>query len=1027
MTGFTKSLKNKLLAVFIAVFALCAGAITVFAATGAYSGVFAETEKTLTMTISEEAVRAGETAEVKISFENNTGVASINLEVFYDEELTLEKVEFNKNLGGSNTTSDFLKKGSPVTLIWVNGFADFANDDVFATLYFKLSQTAENDCFCEIYAEFDANNIYDKDENPVNLTVESGGVTVTNAVAGDVNGDGVANNKDVTRLFQYLAKWSVTVSEATVDINGDGVVNNKDVTRLFQYLAKWDVCAYITKFFKVTFDGNGGTLVSGEETQKVKENKSATAPEYEREGYEFSGFDKDFSCVTRRMTVTAQWKQIAPHEHTYSEEWSSDGAFHWHAATCEHTTEISDKGTHEWNTIIDSAKKEKVSTCSVCGKVKTEKLVDYSEDYNKYSELGKTINLITASDFEVYSGAKSVFNSDLHYEKLESSDKGSAYGKTIKSTTAEDTLEQIHNAISLKVEYGSRKKKNGNFMTNKTPTFSMGGNVSYEKKRRTETSEYYFSYSYYYENGVRALNAYKSIEKLQSFVSDELIADAYRLQTNQITPAQFVSYWGTHVITAASYGQRVDVNYSYISEKTEISKQWQAKIEAEFNKRFGLKQLNIGGTIDGEKIETEITSNVMQNLSITSKSLNKLNATSLERFDANFDSWLKEKDGDVFIDVPDESLYCVWDLLGEEYNDVKKLLDDYMYSECDKLSDEVLAKINSLKYEDDLKFDKDAQTLFLNLKYYQEHSDVGVDTFDRGNFEMKNGVLNVTPYYNGTPIKKIVIDGAYGQRNLKGQVIDSVVKNYALKFDKDFDEDLEIELNNVAFSAPSNTACFDFSEVLNNNIKVNINYNGKNYLEGGGGTVAQSVFCAEGIDLGIIGSTGAELIVRGGNGADGASAGADGKNGATAIIAKNLTINTFGTLEVYGGAGGKGKNNDQNNWQSNDKRYGGKGGKGGTAIVCAELKSNDNVNISIQGGAGGNGGYAYKTLNNAGAGGNGGDGGVGVKDSVSISTANVTIKGGNGGNGGGAQDWNAWGGDGQKGSNGSRGSSTQKV
>ena len=136
MTGFTKSLKNKLLAVFIAVFALCAGAITVFAATGAYSGVFAETEKTLTMTISEEAVRAGETAEVKISFENNTGVASINLEVFYDEELTLEKVEFNKNLGGSNTTSDFLKKGSPVTLIWVNGFADFVGDDVFATLYF---------------------------------------------------------------------------------------------------------------------------------------------------------------------------------------------------------------------------------------------------------------------------------------------------------------------------------------------------------------------------------------------------------------------------------------------------------------------------------------------------------------------------------------------------------------------------------------------------------------------------------------------------------------------------------------------------------------------------------------------------------------------------------------------------------------------------------------------------------------------------------------------------------------------------
>ena len=58
---------------------------------------------------------------------------------------------------------------------------------------------------------------------------------------GDINGDGSVNNKDFTRLFQYLADWDVEVVEAALDVNGDGTVNNKDLTRVFQYLSDWDV------------------------------------------------------------------------------------------------------------------------------------------------------------------------------------------------------------------------------------------------------------------------------------------------------------------------------------------------------------------------------------------------------------------------------------------------------------------------------------------------------------------------------------------------------------------------------------------------------------------------------------------------------------------------------------------------------------------------------------------------------------------------------------------------------------------
>lgn len=67
---------------------------------------------------------------------------------------------------------------------------------------------------------------------------------VSDYMLGDINGDGVVNNKDLTRLMKYLAGEDVVVNEAALDINGDGTVNNKDLTRLMKYLAGESVEIY---------------------------------------------------------------------------------------------------------------------------------------------------------------------------------------------------------------------------------------------------------------------------------------------------------------------------------------------------------------------------------------------------------------------------------------------------------------------------------------------------------------------------------------------------------------------------------------------------------------------------------------------------------------------------------------------------------------------------------------------------------------------------------------------------------------
>lgn len=77
-------------------------------------------------------------------------------------------------------------------------------------------------------------------------------------------------------------------------------------------------------------------------------------------------FGEDGKCTV------CGYEKPAEHTHTFSEEWSSDAAQHWHAANCEHTALVEDLGSHTWGSN---------GKCTVCGygyEAHTEHTFDYS-------------------------------------------------------------------------------------------------------------------------------------------------------------------------------------------------------------------------------------------------------------------------------------------------------------------------------------------------------------------------------------------------------------------------------------------------------------------------------------------------------------------------------------------------------------------------------------------------------------------------------------------------------------------------
>lgn len=103
---------------------------------------------------------------------------------------------------------------------------------------------------------------------------------------------------------------------------------------------------------------------------------------------------RERSCTVCGYTAKEAIEKLA-HTHKFATEWTKDETNHWHEATCEHTTEVSDKAEHtfgDWTVTKEATEEAEGSrerSCTVCEYTATEVIAKlehkhtYSEDWTK--------------------------------------------------------------------------------------------------------------------------------------------------------------------------------------------------------------------------------------------------------------------------------------------------------------------------------------------------------------------------------------------------------------------------------------------------------------------------------------------------------------------------------------------------------------------------------------------------------------------------------------------------------------------
>lgn len=191
------------------------------------------------ITISSVTDTPGSTVNVELKIKDNPGMLGAELEITFDEGLTL--------IGASNgdafsplTITKPGKLTSPCKFVWDGQELEDSDvkDGTILTLQFTLPENAEKGTKYNISAAYDDGAVVNRYLVPVFPDITNGYIEVLDYVYGDLNEDKKVNTTDVIMLRRHLAGgYEQTINIDAADVNTDTKKNTTDVILMRRFIA----------------------------------------------------------------------------------------------------------------------------------------------------------------------------------------------------------------------------------------------------------------------------------------------------------------------------------------------------------------------------------------------------------------------------------------------------------------------------------------------------------------------------------------------------------------------------------------------------------------------------------------------------------------------------------------------------------------------------------------------------------------------------------------------------------------------
>ncbi|MBQ7643188.1 MAG: InlB B-repeat-containing protein [Clostridia bacterium] len=341
-----------------------------------------------------------------------------------------------------------------------------------------------------------------------------------------------------------------------------------------------------------------------------------------------------------KYTVSIDGREYYSDDYSYSLNGISDG---------EHTFKVLANG--DGAIYKTSAFSEAFSaTISEGAQASTGYYGQFDELTKKESFLGYGFDVINSSVFsdKYVTTSFPIFKTEeLMNQRLLKVDSKQSYVEEIKSSTMDDFLQQWNVNAKVNVNWGGKR---------------IGGSVSVKAKytggMEHAKSKYFHCISIYNQKFYIVLQS--DLSTYRAILSDGFITDLY----SDMSPADIFSKYGTHFITSAVMGGKINSYYLYSSEEEKSYHDISAKVSTEVRAMKHKVNVDVSGGYKNEANKNNI--DIKNTLEVIGGG--DFGMLSDEDIPANYSEWEKSLDNHAsLMGIKDSSsLIPIWDLIESE-------------------------------------------------------------------------------------------------------------------------------------------------------------------------------------------------------------------------------------------------------------------------------------------------------------------------------------------------------------------------